>query len=488
MDTAMNRNLWILVTLLVVLMNTACSSGQPENEQQQSGQNAALAAACDWIGGGGSQTVGGSGGTVYIVTTLSDELDENGYMDSGSLRYAVEANGPRTVLFRVAGTIHLTKPLEITNPYITIAGQSAPGDGICIADYPLLVEADEVIVRFLRFRLGSVGAVKRDKEFDAVSVNNSRNVVIDHCSCSWSVDECVSCYGNTNFTMQYCFITESLRNSVHFKGDHGYGGIWGGTNATFHHNLLAHHDSRNPRFDHDYVDSKCRGPLDFVNNVVYNWSSNSAYGGESVNTPRTINFHANYYKPGPATKESVRARLVNPWTSCGNCLSKISGSVVPPQIYMTDNYMYGSETVTADNWLGSTTQEARAASHFSMSTELKAETAEQAFETVLKKGGCSLVRDAIDERIVTEVREGKYTYSGSNGSKNGLIDSPDDVKGWIELTGTPLKDTDLDGMPDDWEEQYGLNPKKASDGKLKTLVDGYTNLDVYLNSLVAHLY
>ncbi len=484
----MNRNLYIIIVSLFSCLQVACSNGEQEQQSQQSGQNTALAAACEWIGGGGSQTVGGAGGTVYIVTTLTDDLDEEGYIDSGSLRYAVEANGPRTIIFRVAGTIHLTKPLVISNPYITIAGQSAPGDGICIADYPLIVETDEVIIRFLRFRLGTVGAVARDKEFDAVSVNNSNNVVIDHCSCSWSVDECVSCYGNTNFTLQYCFITESLRNSVHFKGNHGYGGIWGGSNASFHHNLLAHHDSRNPRFDHDYVDSKCRGPLDFVNNVVYNWGSNSAYGGESVNTRRTINFVANYYKPGPATKSGVRARLVNPTTSCEYCLSAISGKVMPPYIYLADNYMCESEDVTANNWAGSTTLDSKADSRFPMNYELKAETALQAYETVLQKAGCSLVRDVQDKRIVEEVTRGTYTYKGSNGSANGLIDAVSDVNGWPELTGTPLKDSDLDGIPDEWEEQYGLNPKKASDSKLKTLVEGYTNLEVYLNSIVAHLY
>ena len=484
----MNNKLLIIFASLLCIVQQSCSNTEQGQESQQPEQNSALAAACDWIGGSGKQTVGGAGGTVYIVTTLTDELDEDGYVDSGSLRYAVEANGPRTILFRVAGTIHLTKPLVISNPYITIAGQSAPGDGICVADYPLLIEADEVIVRFMRFRLGAVGATARNKEYDAVSVNNSNNVVIDHCSCSWSVDECVSCYGNTNFTLQYCFITESLRQSVHFKGSHGYGGIWGGTNASFHHNLLAHHDSRNPRFDHDYVDTKCRGPLDFVNNVVYNWGSNSAYGGESVNTARTINFVGNYFKPGPATKQSVSNRLVNPWTSCDNCLLVAQGKVVPPQIYMADNFMSGSAEVTADNWLGSTTADAKSAAHFPMNFELNVQSAEDAYQTVLQKAGCSLVRDAVDERIVAEVQAGKYTYKGSNGSQNGLIDSVEDVQGWPQLSGTPLRDTDLDGIPDEWEEQYGLNPKKASDAKAQTLVEGYSNLDVYLNSLVSHLY
>ncbi len=326
-------------------------------------------------------------------------------------------------------------------------------------------------------------------EGDALTVRGRKNVIIDHCSFSWSTDECVSCYGNTNFTLQYCFITESLRRSVHVKGNHGYGGIWGGTNATFHHNLLAHHDSRNPRFDHSYVDNKCFGPLDYVNNVVYNWGGNSSYGGEGIDQPRQINMVNNYYKPGPAT--SKKTRLLDPTVSCPYC-EKI-GTLIPGKFYLSGNYMFGSEQVTKDNWQGSTikSDKVKALTRWTTGlTTLTAEqTAEEAFETVLSKAGCSLRRDTIDTRIANEVRTGTASCKGSNGSTGGLIDTPDDAGGYIEYVSAEApKDTDHDGIPDEWELAHGLDPNSASDGKATTLQPPYTNLEVYLNSLVSDLY
>lgn len=485
--TLMTKCLTYCLSLLLLLLS--CRAETPVDPQ--GADDPVLADACNYIQGGGAGATGGKDGTICVVTTVVDSIDPaEGKPVPGTLRYAIEQGGARIVVFKVAGTIHLRKPLTISKGNITIAGQSAPGDGICLADYPLVIkEADNVIVRFLRVRIGEKGSVANDTEYDAVSVNNASNVVLDHLSCSWSVDECVSCYGNTGFTMQYCFVTESLRKSVHAKGTHGYGGIWGGTDATFHHNLLAHHDSRNPRFDHDYVNHTQRGPLDFVNNVVYNWGGNSAYGGESVNANRQINFTANYFKPGPATGDKVRTRLVNPWTSCDNCTHTISGTVRPPKIYLSDNVMHGSDEVTADNWKGSTEASlSKADTRFTMSHEVKAETAEAALSTVLDKAGCSLVRDAIDRRIAGEVRSGTASCTGSQGSTGGLIDSPDDTEGWLTYAGTPAKDTDGDFIPDEWETAHGLNPASFSDSKEQTLVKGYTNLEVYLNAIVAHLY
>ena len=302
--------------------------------------------------------------------------------------------------------------------------------------------------------------------------------------------------------MQYCIVSESLRNSVHGKGQHGYAGIWGGTNASFHHNLLAHHDSRNPRFDHDYVNQTHGGPIDFVNNVVYNWRGNSAYGGEGSTHGvggRHINFVNNYYKPGPATPTpssnltAVGTRLVDPWTSCSNCTDKCGGSVVAPKIYLVGNTMTSSSDVTADNWQGSTKTKSVAGVSDRWTEGLtllqKEQTASQAYETVLAKAGCSLTRDTIDRRVVREVREGTFTYPGSNGSNKGLIDTQSDVGGWPELqTGTAPTDSDYDGMPDAWETTYGLNPTDASDAKKVTLVSGHTNLDVYMCHKVANLY
>lgn len=447
----------------------------------------ALREACVWVQGGGAAATGGKGGLVYIVNTLADTIDAaSGKPLTGTLRYAVEQAGTRMVLFQVAGTIHLQKELDIRHGDLTIAGQSAPGEGICIAGYPVCVKgASNVIIRFLRFRMGDEAQV----EGDALSVYDAQKVVIDHCSFSWSTDECVSCYGNTDFTLQYCFIAESLRNSVHGKGRHGYGGIWGGTNATFHHNLLAHHDSRNPRFDHYYVNQTCFGPIDYVNNVVYNWGGNSTYGGEGVKQARQINMVNNYYKPGPAT--SKKTRLLDPTVECSNCSPY--GTVVPAKFYLQGNYMYGSQQVAADNWQGSTvqTEAVKAATRWTDGLTLLTaeESAEQAFETVLAKAGCSLRRDAIDTRIAEEVRTGTAACKGSNGSTGGLIDTQADAGGWPDLqAGEAQKDTDRDGIPDAWEEAHGLNPLSNADGKAETLVSGYSNLDVYLNDIVKHLY
>ncbi|MCQ2347703.1 MAG: pectate lyase [Paludibacteraceae bacterium] len=442
--------------------------------------------------GGGKYTTGGRGGVVYHVTSTKDSND------IGTLRYGINLSGTRTIVFDVSGTINLKSPLNITQGAITIAGQTAPGDGICIAGYPVVVKCSNVIIRFLRFRMGD----ENGQEADALGLDGRHDVIIDHCSCSWSTDECVSCYNNTNFTLQYCFITESLNNSVHAKGAHGYGGIWGGINASFHHNLMAHHNSRMPRFDHDFVTAKVKNTqmkVDFINNVVYNWGGNSAYGGESASksgNQRCINYINNYYKPGPATKSGVKARLLNPTTKCGNCVDSPGGTVIPGKFYLVGNYMYGSNDVTADNWSGVFPDESgkksqcKADARFTFDNAYtKEQSAQEAYETVLTKAGCSLHRDAIDARIVNEVRNGTSTYNGSNGSKGGLIDTPADVQGRIEYKSAPAPDdTDRDGMPDEWETAHGLNPNSMSDGNATTLNPPYTNLEVYLNDLVKHLY
>lgn len=438
-----------------------------------------------WKSGCGQTATGGQGSTtVYRITSLEDKSSP----DPGMLRYALKQTGKRIIIFDVAGTIELCAPLLIEKAAygdVTILGQSAPGQGICLANYPLIINnTQNVVVRFIRVRLGQK-SLETDKEtdYDAISVNNSRNILIDHCSASWSVDECVSCYGNENFTLQYSFITESLRDAGHVKGPHGYGGIWGGKNATFHHNLLAHHDSRNPRFDHDFVDNKCIGPVDYVNNVVYNWGGNSTYGGESVREARTINMVANYYKYGPST--SPKYRLLNATTYCTNCVA--SGKVQPGSFYLADNYMFESTTVTEDNWKGvtvdkkgtATVDDCKSATRHAMSYDVPTQTAQEAYETVLAKAGCSLSRDAVDERIVKDVQNGT----------GKLIDSPEDVGGYPVLDGgEAVADADQDGLPDEWEKKYGLDPGNRKDARLVSLVSGYTNLEVYLNDKVKHLY
>lgn len=481
MTTFINK--WGIILMAFVLCLSACK-GDGGNEPTPSSSVIAFPGA----EGGGKYASGGREGVVIHVTTLDDARDKStGQPAIGTLRKALQMDGTRTVVFDVAGTINLTSQLEITGGNLTIAGQTAPGDGICIAGYPVVVKANNVIIRFLRFRMGDQNKV----EGDALTICEHKNIIVDHCSFSWSTDECVSVYGNTDFTLQYCFISESLKASVHAKGAHGYGGIWGGTNASFHHNLLAHHQSRNPRFDHDYVNIKCAGPIDFVNNVVYNWESNSAYGGEGSTKGgggRKINFVNNYYKPGPSTKSNVKTRLVDPWTSCDNCVggSKVlekGGAVKPPQIYLVGNTMVGSADVTADNWKGSTKSKSIAGVDDRWTNNLTPLSAEQsadaAYETVLSKAGCSLHRDALDTRIANDVRNGV----------GSLINSPSEAGGYPVLAaGNTPRDTDRDGMPDEWEDANGLDKNASSDNKLYTLDKNYTNLEVYLNSLVQNLF
>ena len=445
--------------------------------------------------GGGMYTTGGRGGKVLHVTNLEDSGE-------GSLRWAVGQSGARTVVFDVAGVIELKSTLTIYKGDLTIAGQTAPGDGICLKNYTLRINASNVIVRFIRCRMGDEKATEDDAMNLYTHENNIKDVIIDHCSLSWSTDECGSFYGMTGFSLQWCILSESLRNSVHDKGKHGYGGIWGGANATYHHNLLAHHDSRNPRLDHDYV-STLKGPVSLVNNVVYNWGDNSTYGGESANdnnTFRQYNIVNNYYKPGPATA-SGKIRFIDPWTkACDNC-SKTTGSstIVPGHFYMSGNCMHGDEGRTKDNWTGTTASATvigtiRSTSPFvykEKESSVSLHSAENAFGQVLSYAGASLKRDAVDTRVTKETREGTFTYSGSNGSGKGFIDTQSDVGGWpaYEATGAELtrtKDTDKDGLPDWLEDQFGLDKSKAADAAAKTLDKNgrYSNLEMYLHYLV----
>lgn len=407
--------------------------------------------------GFGKFTTGGRGGKVYVVTNLND----NG---PGSLREAIQKKEPRIIVFAVSGTIALESILNISHGDVTIAGQSAPGDGICIRNYPVKVIADNVIIRYMRFRLGD----EAKQQDDAISGNSrNKNIIIDHCSMSWAIDECASFYRSKNFTLQWCIISESLNHSVHEKGDHGYGGIWGGEGATFHHNLLANHTSRLPRFSGSSTTPNSADELvDFTNNVIYNWESNSTYGGEKGR----YNMVANYYKPGPSTK-AVKPWMLNPTSPVG-------------KFFLYGNYFYGNEPITRNNWRGVKADHpdsARATKPFPV-TFLPQQTAKDALEEVLKNSGASYKRDVIDSRIVEEVRNGE-SFSGKK--RNGIIDSQKDVGGWPELKSLiPPTDADQDGMPDDWETKNKLNPNDASDSNRFDLSKGYTNIEVYLNDLV----
>ncbi len=424
--------------------------------------------------GGGMYTTGGRGGKVLYVTNLNDNNEE------GSLRWAISQKYPRTVLFKISGIIALEKPLVIRNGDITIAGQSAPGDGICIKDHEFLINADNVIIRYMRFRLGDKEAQNQP---DAFGGKWHKNIIVDHCSMSWSIDECASFLENENFTMQWCLIAESLNESLHNKGKHGYGGIWGGKNASFHHNLLAHHISRNPRFNGwkrfgmKYQNAQDEEHVDFRNNVMYNYGEHATYGGEGGK----YNVVGNYYKYGPGTKPYLKNKFLQIDID-QDTINYLPGYGI---FYLEGNYVYGNEVVTNDNWkgvkyaAGVNPEKCKALEAFP-AYPVSRQVAGEAYEKVLFSAGASFVRDTVDRRIVEEVRTGTATYKGSKSGLSGLIDSQEDVGGWPEYKSKSApEDSDNDGIPDKWLKK-NYKKKKATDFN----EDGYTYLEVYLNSLV----
>lgn len=463
--------------------------------------------------GFGRITTGGRGGKVYHVTTLEDGDQE------GTLRYAVNQRGARTVVFDVAGTIFLKSELKIGRGDLTIAGQTAPGQGICIATYPVVLAADNIILRYLRFRVGS----ESGGEPDGLGGMENTNIIVDHCSVSWSVDECLSVYGGENLTIQWCLASESLRTAGHGKGKHGYGGNWGGTHVSYHHNLLAHHESRVPRLgprpktqENEYMDMR--------NNVFYNWAGNGCYGGEGMN----VNIVNNYYKPGPATPKDkyVSYRIAGIGVRTREYCHNEDGTpnVWYPMMhqwgtfFVEGNVLEGHAEATADNWEkgiyeqidnskcdNTFTDEVKVAMHLTTPLAtgmITTHSAEQAFNLVVGYAGCSKERDIIDIRIAEETRTGKATYIGSvtenAANAPGLIDLPNDVKpagaasAWPELAGNGvapdhLKDSDGDGIPDIWEGAYGLDKENPNDAAAYTLDTRYANLEVYLHNLVQHL-
>lgn len=433
--------------------------------------------------GFGRDATGGRGGKVLFVTNLNDS-------GPGSLRAALNTSGKRYVLFKVSGTISLKSRLVISNGDLTVAGQTGPGDGICLRDYPVVINADNVIIRFLRFRMGDEAM----QEADALEARFRKNIIIDHCSMSWSTDECVSFYANENTTVQWCIISESLRNSVHGKGAHGYGGIWGGKNASFHHNLVAHHDSRNPRFGEEAGKSFALTDLvDVRNNVIYNWGGNSAYGGEAMN----VNIVNCYYKPGPVTTKTERIMSIDKNKDVGTEVYDIWG-----KFYIDGNVVEGSARATADNWqygvynqfhgsYGTVSDDDKAAMRMDephpVNNNVTTHTAADAYEKVLDFAGASFHRDAVDIRVIGNVRNKTFSAQGSNGSANGIIDTQSDVGGWPELASTdpPLSSAD-DGIPDEWKSQKKLDlSKNVANGR--DLSTAYDNIEVYINSLVTEI-
>ncbi|WP_197022159.1 polysaccharide lyase family 1 protein [Sediminibacter sp. Hel_I_10] len=405
--------------------------------------------------GFGKYTTGGRDGIVYKVTNLSDDGE-------GSLRKGILKKGPRIIVFEVSGTIELTSKLDINRGDLTILGQTAPEGGITLKGYPVTIKSDNVIMRYLRFRMGDIHGI----EGDALGCRDTKNVIIDHCSISWGTDENASFYNNENFTLQWCIISEALNNSVHEKGAHGYGGIWGGVNASFHHNLIMSNNSRNPRFSgSSTTENSKREFLDFRNNVIYNWGENSIYGGESG----TYNMINNYFKSGPATTSSKLDRIVSPSEPYG-------------QFYIDGNFVYGYEDINDNNWNGGVQCEnpelARLKEPVAISNNVITSSAKKAYKSVLKSVGLNLYRDDVDVRLIKSIKTNNPLY------KNGIIDSQNDVGGWpVIISKKRPTDTDNDGIPDNWEKKLGLDAI-IEDSQLKTIDENYANIEVYANGLL----
>ncbi|MDW7979851.1 MAG: hypothetical protein RMH97_04720, partial [Verrucomicrobiales bacterium] len=402
--------------------------------------------------GFGARALGGRGGDVYYVTNLDDD-------GPGSLRYGItSATGPRTILFRVSGNIRLKSNLVVDRPRITVAGQTAPGDGICIRDGTLSIAADDVIVRHLRCRLGTNNLVQDD----ALNVLAGRNIIIDHCSASWSVDEVLSVVGRAeNVTVQWCFITESLNRSIHAKGAHGFGSlIRSRANAfnTFHHNLFAHNNSRNPRpgtYASTYVQR-----LDFRNNVIYNWGGKAGYD-DTIDAVE-LNYVCNYLIAGPSTK----------WLQ-----SAFDAGGPGTRIYQRGNRFDVNTNGIADGvdigWDMFGGNYTKAHKPFA-APPVATDPASVALLRVLTHAGAlPWRRDQVDRRVANSV----FTQTGQ------IIDDTVQVGGWPELKSDPAPDdTDTDGMPDFWELAVGSDPRRP-DNNADPDGDGYTNLEDYLNWL-----
>ncbi len=423
--------------------------------------------------GAGAFTPGGRGGKVFEVTNLKDG-------GSGSLRQALEAQGPRIVIFRISGIIILEKLLTISNPYLTIAGQTAPGDGICVRGQTTEINTHDVVLRYLRFRRGNI----KDRN-DALGGYPVGNIIVDHCSASWGLDENLSLYRYMkkmpdgpdkkmpveNLTIQWCISSEALD-----LNNHAFGATWGGKNCSFHHNLFACNTGRNPSIgwgDH----------FDFRNNVLFNWRHRTVDGGDASSM---VNIVANYYKPGPAVNEgAVRYRICRP-----QHLDMHSEAQRDGKWYVADNFVVGNPKVSADNWDGGVQfddveteaeiktliKKVRAGAP-APASPITQQSAVQAYELVLARAGATLPRrDPADRRIISIVRTGKPTF------KNGIIDIPSDVGGWPQYKSSPAPaDSDHDGMPDTWEKKFSLKWDDSSDGAKDTDSDGYTNVEEWLN-------
>ena len=446
--------------------------------------------------GGGKFVLGGRGGRVIVVTNLNDD-------GPGSFRWACEQGGARIVVFNVAGIIHLKSPLIIRAPYITIAGQSAPGDGVCIAGESVWLNTHDVVIRYMRFRRGETWVGRRD---DAIGGNPVGNIMIDHVSATWGLDENMSMYrhmyndstgkiedkfGTVNITIQNSIFAEALDT-----WNHAFGSTLGGENCSFMRNLWANNAGRNPSVGWN-------GIFNFVNNVVYNWVHRSVDGGDYRAQFNIIN---NYFKPGPATPKTgpISHRILKPESGRSKLPYHVYG-----RAYVNGNIMEGNAKVTANNWDGGVQveEEDGVGEHIGymkqnkplIMPQLTILSAEAAKNYVFSNAGATLPkRDAVDARIVEQARTGvvkplagvklpetqfEHRRLPIDSYKQGIITDINQVGGYPEYKGTAYKDSDNDGMPDTYETKVGLNPKNASDASV-IAKNGYSNIENYLNSLV----
>ena len=461
--------------------------------------------------GYGRWATGGRGGKTYVVTSLADCSDDK--LVEGTFRWAVKQPGRKIVTFAVCGTIYLTSNLTLDCGDLTILGQTAPGDGICLADYPVTITCENAILRYLRFRPGNNHPTDGT---DGFCFEGANNVIMDHCSISWSVDECLSISAATNLTIQWCMVEQALNNAGHSKGAHGYGGNWGGTNVSFHHNLITQCTSRVPRLGGD-TNPDTEDYCDLRNNVFYNWGSNGCYGAEAID----VNFVNNYYKPGPSTDQrpsNIQKRIcaigirtnsyIKTYPAFAHDLHKWG------HFYTGGNYNPDHADVTQDNWTygilnqvdgsdtdGTWTATTRDTIHLSEPREfvsVTTHTAEEAYSKVLELAGASLWRDCVDELMVRQVqrRLGDRT-SGSKGGTYGQIDSPKDNGfdytevengAWpiLKIQDTGYEDEDGDGIKDSFEDTWNLDSTDPTDGAQlftgsKAEYQGYSYVEIYQN-------
>lgn len=466
-----------LCCLMVVFFGLASrAQNNTANENDDHSQMIAFPGA----EGFGKYATGGRGGKVIAVTNLNDKGE-------GSFRSALAQfpDEPLTIIFKVSGMIELESNLVVKRSNLTIAGQTAPGDGICLKNYSFILNGasakgnhGNIVIRYIRSRPGGTDK----KGLYGFDMENCHDVIIDHCSFSWANEECAAMYDTKNTTVQWCIVSEGLYNAGHMKGKRSYGGVWGGQYATYHHNLLAHLNSRAVRFNgaraHDTI-----ALIDYRNNVIYNWgNANACYGGEVNITGglSQINIISNYYKPGPATSSELK--FVHAYYQPENAKGK-------GQWFASGNMMVGDQSLTKKNNRGIDVEEAGngkdaiAETPFPIAVAIPDQTAADAYEAVLKYAGAAMPkRDAVDERVINETRTGTAIGKGVFG-KEGIIDSPEAVGGWGQYkTAAAAIDTDADGMPDDWEKKNGLNPADAAD-RNKAGSDGFTMLEKYLNEL-----